>query len=105
MATSDFGSFQGPPTLRRGSQGLYAAYCQNLLNARIIGMPALWVDGIFGIDTDTRVRRFQMMRQLVADGVVGPLTWSALEAGPPPIRRRPVGGAQVPNNVPVTGGI
>jgi peptidoglycan hydrolase-like protein with peptidoglycan-binding domain len=93
----------GVPTLRRGSQGLYVAYCQNLLNARLVGQPALWVDGLFGADTDARVRRFQMMRGLSADGVVGPLTWAALEAGPPPIQRRPIGQPQV--SVPATGGV
>ncbi len=79
----------GPPTIRLGSQGMSVAYCQNLLNARIAQNPVLWVDGIFGPKTDQRVRYFQAMKQLTPDGIVGPLTWAALEAGPPPIHRRP----------------
>lgn len=94
---------RGLPTLRRGARGLFVAYCQNLINARLRGQPAMWVDGLFGTETDTGVRRFQRARQLAADGVVGPLTWAALEAGPPPIQRRPVGQAAV--SVPATGGV
>ncbi len=79
----------GPPTISMGSQGLYVAYCQNLLNVRISQSPVLWVDGIFGTLTNQRVRQFQTMRMLEVDGIVGPQTWAALEAGPPPIKRRP----------------
>lgn len=83
-------SIGGLPTIKLHSTGLSVAYCQNLLNARIPGM-VLWVDGIFGLKTHAAVRRFQMMRQLGVDGVVGPMTWGALEAGPPPIKKRPSG--------------
>lgn len=87
-ATHGLPTHQGPPTIRRGSQGLYVAYCQNLLNVRLPS-PPLWVDGIFGNDTDQRVRHFQAMRGLQVDGIVGLITWNALEAGPPLIQRRP----------------
>lgn len=78
----------GLPMIRIGSTGPSVAYCQNLLNARL-PPPPLWVDGIFGPKTDASVRTFQMSRQLMVDGIVGPQTWAALEAGPPPISRRP----------------
>ena len=91
----------GLPTIRMGSQGPFVSYCQNLLNARLIVQPPLWVDGIFGPKTDAKVRQFQIMKMLDVDGVVGPITWAALEAGPPPIKKRPAGPALI---VPVSGG-
>lgn len=89
------------PTIKSGSRGPYVGYCQNLLNARLSGSGCLWVDGIFGSKTDAAVRRFQMMRRLQVDGVVGTQTWAALEAGPPPIKKRP--SVQLPP-VPAAGG-
>lgn len=41
------------------------------------------VDGIFGPMTRRAVKRFQTREELVADGVIGPLTWSALRGAVP----------------------
>jgi peptidoglycan hydrolase-like protein with peptidoglycan-binding domain len=41
------------------------------------------VDGMFGPITETAVVEFQTGSGLVADGIVGPLTWAALPAGGP----------------------
>lgn len=101
MTAPPQGGIQGTPTVRQGSQGLQVAYVQNLLNARCVGQKPLWVDGIFGPNTNQRVRHFQASKRLVVDGIVGPMTLAALEAGPPPIKRRPVGQPQVP----ATGGL
>jgi peptidoglycan hydrolase-like protein with peptidoglycan-binding domain len=78
---------QGLPTIRSGSHGPSVTYCQNLLNNRT-APPPLWVDGIFGQRTNASVRQFQLRKRLVSDGIVGLLTWAALEAGPPPINKR-----------------
>ncbi|MCG7949259.1 MAG: peptidoglycan-binding protein [Candidatus Thiodiazotropha taylori] len=86
---------------QRGTSGLAVAYVQNLLNART-PPPPLWVDGIFGPKTDSRVKQYQASRRLVVDGIVGPMTLASLEAGPPAIRKRP-GAASIV--VPATGGV
>lgn len=39
---------------------------------------AINIDGIFGADTKTAVKDFQSDNGLVADGIVGPLTWQKL---------------------------
>ena len=89
-------SYNTLPVIKNGSTGLAVAYCQNLLNARLTTQPVLWVDGIFGMKTEARVRQYQMMRRLQVDGVVGNETWTSLEAGPPKIMKRPAAAIVVP---------
>lgn len=59
------------PTLRLGSKGPDVAYLQRLLGMKEQG-------GTFNAETRNTVIEFQKARGLVADGVVGPYTWSAL---------------------------
>ncbi|HEV2761003.1 MAG TPA: peptidoglycan-binding protein [Acidimicrobiales bacterium] len=66
--------------LRLGARGPEVARLQTLLSAA--GFPC-GADGVFGPETDRQVRAFQTARSLDIDGVVGPGTWSALEAGDP----------------------
>ena len=58
------------PTIRRGARGQHVQYLQSRLG--------LAQDGIFGPATDNAVRNFQAANELLPDGVVGALTWSAL---------------------------
>jgi peptidoglycan hydrolase-like protein with peptidoglycan-binding domain len=62
---------QNRPTLRRGAQGDLVKDLQTKLNIA----PA---DGIFGAYTEATVRQFQLAKQMVPDGIVGPKTWAAL---------------------------
>ncbi len=64
------------PVVRRGSRGDAVAKLQTLL--RQAGIDLL-VDGDFGPATELAVTVFQRDRNLVTDGVVGPMTWDALE--------------------------
>ena len=64
-------------TIKKGDRGSDVKLCQVLLNQH--GFRTT-VDGIFGSETDTKVRAFQVSRRLVSDGVVGPTTWAALQS-------------------------
>ena len=66
-----------PETIRRGSTGPDVVLCQDDLRAH--GYPCT-VDGIFGSGTESCVKAFQSDNGLVADGIVGPATWAALQA-------------------------
>lgn len=68
------------PTLRKGSKGPDVVTLQTALGVKPI-------DGDFGPITETAVKNFQTDEGLTADGVVGPLTWAAIESEfdlPPP---------------------
>jgi hypothetical protein len=59
--------------LTLGSSGPAVAYVQRLLGLR--------ADGLFGAHTRQAVLDFQRRHHLSADGIVGPITWSALMRG------------------------
>ncbi|MFG3662281.1 glycoside hydrolase domain-containing protein [Streptomyces sp. NPDC047706] len=71
--------FTAYPTVRGGSTGDLVKAAQCLLKAA--GHDPGTPDGIFGPDTTTAARDFQAGKQLTADGVVGPRTWTALLSG------------------------
>lgn len=67
------------PTLRDGSSGMAVSRLQRSLTAaleRTVG-----VDGLFGPRTEEAVRDYQSSRGLDVDGIAGPQTWGALQAG------------------------
>lgn len=66
------------PLVRTGDSGPVIAALQHLLNFK---GQNLNVDGDFGPQTRNAVIAFQNQSGLSADGIVGPLTWSALIQG------------------------
>jgi peptidoglycan hydrolase-like protein with peptidoglycan-binding domain len=74
------------PILRRGD-GIRTPNLRNdvkqlqtlLKNANILPNNSP-IDGLFGVQTETAVKRFQSNHRLVTDGIVGRNTWSALAA-------------------------
>lgn len=65
----------GWPTVKQGSSGSTVRVVQYLLNAH--GYPTM-VDGAFGAETASSAKRFQAANGLVADGVIGPVSWPEL---------------------------
>jgi hypothetical protein len=72
---------QDRPTLSKGDYGPDVSYLQEQLNDD--NDAGLVVDADFGSATDSAVRNYQASRRLDVDGIVGPDTWSALEADAP----------------------
>jgi peptidoglycan hydrolase-like protein with peptidoglycan-binding domain len=64
------------PTLRKGMRGPAVTHLQERLKA--LGVFKGAIDGVFGAETETAVKAAQRNRNLSPDGVVGPMTWSAL---------------------------
>ncbi|GEM_PF-3376500 len=62
-------------TFRQGSSGQCVRDIQALINYAPFG-PKLAVDGQFGPITKSAVVKYQKSMRLVADGIVGPKTWS-----------------------------
>lgn len=73
-------------TIRRGSTGPDVVECQQDLIQLDYDLSPYGADGKFGAKTESAVKAFQKASGLTADGIVGPLTWAALDAavGPQP---------------------
>jgi peptidoglycan hydrolase-like protein with peptidoglycan-binding domain len=61
------------PVLKKGSHDPAVGDLQQALKA--LGYDPGPVDGVFGAQTESAVRAFQQAREIVADGVVGRVTW------------------------------
>jgi peptidoglycan hydrolase-like protein with peptidoglycan-binding domain len=70
-------------TLQFGSKGEEVKRLQHILNYSLQPSPKLTEDGDFGKKTEDAVKRLQKQKGLVADGVVGPKTWTALDWSAP----------------------
>ena len=65
--------------LKYGSTGDSVRFLQSSLNTiKVSGMVPLVVDGKFGELTEKTVKAFQKSKGLLSDGIVGPLTQSAI---------------------------
>ena len=71
----------GEAQLSTGSSGAEVKQVQQILQGQ--GYNVGPVDGIYGPQTQAAVQAFQKSKGLIPDGIVGPLTWAALQ--PPPI--------------------
>ena len=58
------------PTVRKGAKGNITKFIQYYVGAT--------VDGIFGEETERKVKEYQKERGLLADGIVGKNTWRSL---------------------------
>ena len=74
-------SYPGYP-LQTGSSGNYVTVLQVMLNRIAKNYPAIPriypVDGVFGTQTETAVKKFQSIFNLTSDGLVGQATWYKL---------------------------
>jgi peptidoglycan hydrolase-like protein with peptidoglycan-binding domain len=71
-------------TVRRGDRGQAVRAVQEDLARREPGNPStplFAIDGVFGPVTERHVRWFQSKVGIVADGIVGPITWQAMMSG------------------------
>ena len=70
-----------PQTIQSGATGSDVRWAQYLLVRRLILSDTAQIDGSFGPKTEAAVKEFQQEAGLAVDGIVGPLTWGALESG------------------------
>jgi peptidoglycan hydrolase-like protein with peptidoglycan-binding domain len=71
----------GQPTISLGATGEAVRRLERAL--RRTPDLGLTVDGVFSAQLETVVKEFQQAAGLVADGIVGPLTWAILPDGRP----------------------
>lgn len=71
-------------TIKRGSKGTAVKEMQQLLIAAGYALPKYGADGSFGAESEDAVRKFQGANGLAVDGICGPKTWAALQAGTEP---------------------
>ena len=67
----------GFPLIKRGSRGNYVCIAQDDLNT--LGYRTGGLDGVFGEQTYSAVRRYQSSRGLSVDGIIGCNTWRSLQ--------------------------
>jgi len=71
----------GEMSIGSGASGAEVKAIQNILQGQ--GYNVGPIDGLYGPQTQAAVSAFQKSKSLVPDGIVGPLTWDALQGKPP----------------------
>lgn len=77
---AEFGAWPttNKPVVRKGAKGGVVVYLQSVIDKR--GGGGIAVDGIFGPQTERRVKDLQRFFKLAAvDGIVGPKTWGVVD--------------------------
>jgi len=69
---------QSEPVLKIGSTGLPVRRAQKRMS--LVGYDVGGVDGRYGIQTQAAVKKLQQQHGVSVDGVVGPQTWSIINA-------------------------
>ena len=69
----------GFPMLKRGSKGEYVTLLQTKLVNKGYSVGSAGIDGDFGSGTEKAVKQFQKDHGLKDDGIVGKMTWKAIE--------------------------
>jgi len=77
------------PTIRRGNKGADVIECQTMLTRLGYDIGPCGIDGDFGRATEAAVRSFQSDNGLVIDGVVGVMTWDALDKAIAQLNEKP----------------
>jgi peptidoglycan hydrolase-like protein with peptidoglycan-binding domain len=69
---------QSEPVLKIGSTGLPVRRAQKRMS--LVGFEVGGVDGRYGTQTEAAVKQLQQQAGINVDGVVGPQTWSVIDA-------------------------
>ena len=77
------------PTIRRGNKGADVIECQTMLTRLGYDIGSCGIDGDFGRATEAAVKEFQSDHRLVVDGVVGVMTWNALDTAIAKLNEKP----------------
>ena len=77
------------PTIRRGNKGADVIECQTMLTRLGYDIGPCGIDGDFGRATEAAVRSFQSDNKLIVDGVVGVMTWDALDKAVAKLNEKP----------------
>ena len=67
----------GYPTVKFGSKGVYVLVLQDGLNT--LGFSTGGLDGVYGNKTLSSVQKYQALRGLKVDGIVGCNTWKSIQ--------------------------